>query len=68
MMSKDLSMAEELDRKTLTVVRGGNIVRYDPAPWGDLPRVPYLPIGFPFPIRFPDPCPGEDGGRKVYPL
>jgi hypothetical protein len=65
---EDISMTEELDRTALTAVRGGNLVLVRPVPWEDsLPQFPAFPSGFPFTTGFPDVCPEEDGGRKVYP-
>jgi hypothetical protein len=53
---EDISMTEELDRKALTAVRGGDLAHPVTMPWeGSLP--PSLPIAFPFPIRFRDVCP-----------
>jgi len=70
---EDISMTEELDRKALTAVRGGDLARPVTMPWeGSLPGS--LPVAFPFPIRFPefpilpDMCRGGDGGLKVVPL
>jgi hypothetical protein len=67
---EDISMTEELDRKALTAVRGGDLAHPVTMPGeGYLP--PSLPIAFPFPIRFPDfpirlpdVCPGGDGGTN----
>jgi len=73
----DISMTEELGRKAVTAVRGGysTVPAVEPVPGDYLPRVPSLPIAFPFPIRFPefpihlpDVCRGGDGGLKVVPL
>jgi hypothetical protein len=67
---ENISKTGELDRKALTAVRGGNLtlVPIPPAPWEDyLPRHSLFPSGFPFPNGFPDVCPKEDGGGKVYP-
>jgi len=70
---EDISMTEELDRKALTAVRGGDLAHPVTMPWeGSLPGS--LPVAFPFPIRFPefpilpDMCRGGDGGLKVVPL
>jgi hypothetical protein len=44
---EDISMTEELDRKALTAVRGGDLAHPVTMPWeGSLP--PSLPIAFPF--------------------
>jgi len=73
----DISMTEESGGKALRAVRGGysTLPLVEPVPGENcLPRVPSLPIAFPFPIRFPefpirpDVCRGGDGGVKVVPL
>jgi len=73
----DISRTEESGAEALRAVRGAysTLPAVVPVPGeGCLPRVPSLPIAFPFPIRFPEfpilpeVCQGGDGGLKGVPL
>ena len=70
---EDISKSDEMDRKALTAVRGGNMILSCPPPGehgvNSLPELPSFPAGFPFIHGFPGLCPPEkDPEPKVIPI